>query len=246
MNEFAALLTKYKPGILIGLGLGSMVLSTVASWRYAPEAKEAIREREEELQVDKLPMGEAVKTVLPYAIPPVLFAGIGVCCIVAGNQINVQRGAAAMMAYTLSQETLRDYREKTRELVGDKKERSIKEAVANDLLERNNPKNSTVIITDNGDRLCFDNIINQYFKSSKTRVETAINKLNFDIINGRSIVTLNDYCLTLGLPEVELGTELGWGLSNPINVTFGSKLLDNGDPCVSIFHNNIPKPINLI
>lgn len=223
-----------------------MVLSTAASWRYAPEAMEAVRERKEELQVDKLPMVEAAKTILPYAIPPIVFASIGVCCIVAGNQINVQRGAAAMMAYTLSQETLRDYREKTKEVIGEKRERSIKEAVANDLLERNKLQNSTVIITDNGDRLCFDNIINQYFKSSKTKVETAINKLNFDMIHGRSVITLNDYCVALGLPEVELGTELGWGISNPINVTFGSRLLDDGDPCVMIYHNNIPKPINTI
>lgn len=243
MNEFAALLTKHKPGILTGLGLGSMVISTIASWKYAPEAMMALREREEELQTDRLPPMEIARTVFPYVLPVVLFTGVGIGCVVAGNQINVQRGAAAAMAYALSQETLRDYRAKTIESVGEKKERSIRESVANELLERNPPQNSTVIITDNGDRLCFDNVVNQYFKSSKTKVETVRNNLNFEMINGRGVITLNDYCLALGLPEVELGSDLGWDINNPIDLAFGSRLLENGDPCVLISHNNIPKPI---
>lgn len=243
MNNF---ISQNKAGLCIGGGLAFMLFGAGLAAIFSPKAVQAIEDKKEELGVDELPVGEKIKTSIGYYLPTIGFEILGASMILYGNQVNLKNEAAIMAAYAMNETALQITRDKIREVVGEKKEKDIQESVANDLLERNKSKSSTVIITDNGDRLCFDNIINQYFKSSKTRVETAINKLNFDIINGRGVVTLNDYCLALGLPEVELGTELGWGLSNPINATFGSKLLDNGDPCVSIFHNNIPKPINLI
>lgn len=245
MHNFLSVLSKHKPGIFIGLGIGSMIMATVTGIQYAIDAEIALQNRREELNTDRLPPLEIVKTAGVYFMPSLVFTATGVALILSGNKMNLDRGAAAMTAYAISEATLRDYREKTRQLVGPKKEKDIQEAVAKDLVTKNPPQNNTIIITDNGDKICYDNVINQYFRSSKTNIETIINKLNYDMIQDNGTITLNEYCLALGLPEVELGTELGWDVNKNglIKVNFTAKLLDNGEPCVVIMHDNIPRPI---
>lgn len=238
--------TKSKPGFIIGLGIGNMLMATLAGIRYAPDAREALELKKDELGVDKLSIGDTIKTAGPYFVPSIIFSGVGVFCILKGNQMNLDRGAAALTAYAISESSLRDYREKTKELIGEKKEKDIREAVAKDLVDRNTPKPGTIIVTGNGDCLCFDNVTNQYFKSSKVKIESAINALNCDMLHGESEITLNEYCLKLGLDEVELGQELGWRWDENglISVSFTAVVTENGEPCLVIVHNTIPKPLN--
>lgn len=241
MNEFAALLTKHKPGILTGLGLGSMVISTIASWKYAPEAMVAIREREEELQLDKLPPMEIAKTILPYALPVAMFTCVGIGCVVAGNQINVQRGAAAAMAYAISQETLRDYRAKTKEVVGERKEQSIRDAVAKDIIDKNPTDGKEIIITGGGDHLCFDRLSGRYFKSDIEKLKRIQNELNRRMLD-TTFISLNEFYLAVGLNPILLGDEEGWDVGRGlIEMRFSSQLTDNGEPCLVIDFDIAPK-----
>ena len=245
MSRMLDAIAKGKPGFIIGVGIGSMIMATLSGIRYAPEAREALEAKKDELGVDKLSAGDTIKTIGLYFVPSIIFTGLGVVCILKGNQMNLDRGAAALTAYALSESTLRDYREKTREIVGEKKEKDIREAVAKEIAERNQPKAGTIIVTGNGDCLCFDNVTNQYFKSSKVKIESAINALNCDMLHGEDTITLNEYCLKLGLDEVELGQELGWkhDENGLINVSFTAVVTDNGEPCLVIVHNTIPKPL---
>ena len=245
MSKIMDALIKNKPGLIIGFGIGNMLMATIAGIRYSPEARDALDTKKAELGVDKLSLKDTVKAVGPYLAPSIIFSSFGVFCILKGNQMNLDRGAAALTAYTLSESALRDYREKTRELVGEKKEKDIREAVAKDTVDRNPPKAGTIIITGNGDCLCYDNVANQYFKSSKVKIESAINSLNCDMLHGEDCISLNDYCLKLGTEEVELGNVLGWrhDENGLISVTFTATLLDSGEPCIVVTHNTIPKTI---
>jgi hypothetical protein len=246
MNNFSSFLSKNKPGLLIGFGLGSLISATFFGIRYAPEAKEMVEIRKKELNTDKLETKELISEVLPYYIPSLIFTGIGITSILCGNQINIDRSAAAMAAYTLSETALREYREKTKEIVGEKKEKDIREAIAKDTVDNNPVKPGTIIITGNGDCLCFDSVANQYFKSSKVKIESLINSINFDMLHGQDVMSLNEYCIRLGLDEVELGNNLGWDVSSNglISVSFTAVLAKNGEPCLVIAHNNIPEMIN--
>lgn len=234
MNEFAALLTKHKPGLLIGLGIGSMILATAASWKYSPDAHMAVEEKKEELGLEKLPVIETAKAVLPYALPPIIFTGIGIGCILGGNKVNVERGAAAMMAYTLTQESLREYRAKTREIVGERKERSINDAVAKEILEKNPSNGKEIIITGDGDHLCFDKLSGRYFKSNIEKLRKIENELNRRMLD-TTFISLNEFYLALGLNPITLGDEEGWDVGRGlIEMRFSSQLTDKGEPCLVI------------
>ena len=245
MSKITDAIVKNKPGFFIGLGIGSLFMATLSGIRYAPEARDALEAKKEELGVDRLSAVDTIKTVGIYFLPPIVFSSVGVACILKGNKMNVDQGAAALTAYALSETALRDYREKTKELVGEKKEKDIREAVAKDISDRNQPKPGSIIITGNGDCLCFDNVTNQYFKSSKVKIESVINMLNCDMLHGEDVITLNEYCYRLGLNGVELGQDLGWrhDENGLINVSFTAVVTDSGEPCLVITHNTIPKPI---
>lgn len=177
MNNFMAFLDRNKPGIFLGLGIGSMLAATGSAITCSMMAKEALDEKREELGTDHLDGKEIVRTAGPYFIPPLVFSATGIALILCGDHINTERGAAAMAAYAISESAFREYRSKTREIVGEKKEKDIKEAVAKDIVERNPVQSGSIIITGNGDCLCFDNVANQYFRSSKVKIESIINEI---------------------------------------------------------------------
>lgn len=244
MSRFMGYVNRNKAGILIGVGLASMVMSTVAGFRYGSMAKEALEERKEELDTDKLSASETIKTVTPYVAPALLFQIIGIGCVLAGNQVHVNKGAAAMAACAASESAFREYREQTKQIVGEKKEKDIREAVAKEVAE-SHPVGSNVMVTGKGDCLCFDDVANQYFRSSKTSIEKIINRLNFEMMDSRSFITVNDYCLALGLDTVLLGNDLGWtvdgaGIINPDIIA----QIRNDEPCLVITHSRRePKPL---
>lgn len=245
MSKLLEVFTKNKPGLLIGLGIGSMMMATLTGIRYAPEARDALDMKKRELGVDRLSAKDTIKTVGGFFVPSIAFTGVGIACIMSGNQMNVDSKAAAIAAYAISESTLRDYREKTKEIVGEKKERDIQEAIAKDTVRDNPATNSTVIVTGNGDCLCYDKVANQHFRSSKVRIESVINSINFDMLHGQDVVSLNEYCARLGLDEVELGNNLGWDVCSNglISVTFTAVVTSTGEPCLVILHNTTPEVI---
>lgn len=244
MKSLIALLTKNKPGILLGLGIGSMIMATISGIRYAPAAARDIEEKKKEYNGEKVPAPEIIKTAGLYFLPSALFTTTGIACIVGGNQMNVNRGAAAMAAYALSEATLRDYRDKTREIVGEKKEKDIKEAVAKEIMDREVTPNKLVVLTGNGDSLCYDQIARQLFRANINKIEKIINKLNFDM-RSSNVITVDEYCLAMGLDTVILGNELGWDINRNgyITVSFTAELKD-GEPCIVITHDTLPVPIH--
>jgi len=242
MSRFTNYVSRNKAGILIGVGIGSMVMSTIAAFRFSPMAKEALEEKKEELQVDKLSASDTIKTAAPYVAPVLLMEVVGVLCVLGGNHSHVVKSAAAMAACTATESAFREYRDQTKKLVGEKKEQDIREAVAKEKIESHSGE---IMVTGKGDCLCFDDVANQYFRSRKTSIEKAINRLNFEMMDSRSMITVNDYCLALGLDTVLLGNDLGWtvdgaGIINPDIIA----QIRNDEPCLVITHSRRePKPL---
>ena len=244
MNNFMAMLSKNKSGILFGLGIGSMLTAVVASWVYSPMAHDAIEEKKEELGVEKLPVGEAIKTVAPYAVTPVAFTAAGIVSFAGAHKANLDNLSAAMATIALNETTNTIYREKTKELAGDQKERKIREAVAKEIANQHPIPSNGVIVTGKGDCLCYDDVTNQYFRSDINFVKSTINNLNFEMLDSRSNISVDDYCLAMGQDTVLLGNELFWSMDTTgiINPDYTAVLKD-GEPCLVITHtNHPPKP----
>lgn len=241
MNQFTSFLSKNKPGLLMGFGLGSMIVATITGIAGAPMARDALEAKKEELNVDKLSPMDTILTAGPYFLPPVLFTCVGVGCILGGNQMNLDRGAAAMAAYAISDATFREYREKTKEIVGEKKEKDIKEAAAKELMDKNPLAGREVIITGKGDTLCFEKISGRYFRSDIETLRRIENRLNKRMIT-ESFISLNELYLEMGLDAIELGDELGWHIDRGyIGMQFSAQLTDVGDPCLVVDFDVMPR-----
>lgn len=232
---------KFKPDILIGLGLGSMFSATIAAFALAPMMKEEIDKKKEELDVDKLPPVEMVKTAAPYVIPSAAFTCLGVGLVIGGNQVRVDRGAAAMAAYAITDATYREYRDKVKEVIGEKKEKSIEEEIAKKEIEKNPLKGKEIILTGNGNYLCYDKLSGRYFRSDIEKLRRVENLLDRRIIDNM-FVSLNELYLEIGLDTVDLGDNIGWHVDTGyLQMEFCAQLTDDGQPCLVMSCAN-PQP----
>lgn len=147
-------LAKHSPEILIGVGIVSMVASTVLACRAtlkAPEAAKKAKEKFAKIEEAKKNSDELVKVhgvdevyskkerqqdlvaasvqtgvdfVKLYGVPVVLM-GAGIFMITKGHSITVKRNAALTSAFAALTRTMADYRERVRARLGEEEERHL-------------------------------------------------------------------------------------------------------------------------
>lgn len=234
-------LKKHSPGILTGIGIVGLLATSVMAVDATPKAMELIREKKEELGVEKLTAAETVKATWKCYIPAAVTAATSVACIVGANSVNAKRQAALATACTLSETAMREYKDKVVETIGEKKEREVMDAIAKDKIEKNPVSKSEVILTNKGDTLCFDPWSSRYFKSDAEKLRKAVNDLNYQLIN-EGCVTLNDFYYDIGLDETRPGETLGWNINRggQVQFRFSSQVAEDGTPCLVLEFVNPP------
>lgn len=163
--------------------------------------------------------------------PTIVTGALSLTCFITANHISVQKGIALASAYSIAEENLKDYKEKVRELFGDKKAETVKDEIAKDKVTNNAPIESNVILTGFGDSWFYESFTGRYFKSSREKINQAVNEVNRTMMLDM-YVTLNDLYYALGLPEAKVGDELGFNVDKGlIEIDFSSQLMPNGEPC---------------
>lgn len=232
---------KHSPEILMGIGIAGMVATSVMAVRATPKALRLIEDKKAETNEEKLTPIETVKTTWKCYLPAVITGGVSVACLIGANSVNTRRNAALATAYTLSESALKEYQEKVVETVGEKKEQSVRDAIAKDKLEQNPVTNREVIITDKGDTLCFDAVSGRYFKSDIEKLKKAVNELNRRM-RDEMYISLNEFYYEIGLNSIGIGDELGWNIDNGyIEPSFSSQLAEDGTPCLVIGYHVEPR-----
>ncbi len=231
---------KHSPEILTGIGITGMIAATVTAVRVTPKALRLIDERE--IKEDKrLGTLEVVETTWKCYIPVVVTGCLSVACLIGANSVNTRRNAALATAYSISETALREYQEKAVDVVGAKKERAIRDAVAEEKLKKDPVTDKQVIVTSNGENLCYDVLSGRYFKSDIEKIRQAVNTLNMRMLTDQYI-SLNDFYYEVGLPCIKLGEDLGWNIDKGhIDVEFGSHLTADGVPCLVIAYRVAPQ-----
>lgn len=240
-NNVKSATVKHSPEILTGVGIAGMVTTTVMAVRATPKAIRLLDDEKKRQSVDKLEPAEAIKTAWKCYIPAAVTGTVSVVCLMGASSVNARRNAALTAAYTLSESTLRDYRKKVIETIGEKKEQTVRDAVAKDHLEKKPVENKEVIITSKGDTLCFDVVSGRYFKSDVDRINKAVNELNRRM-RYEMYVSLNDFYYEIGLESIKLGNELGWNIDDDyIELQYSSQLATDGTPCLVIDYRYGPR-----
>ena len=241
MNKFTRFLVDNAPSILTGVGIANWALATLFGIIESPDARDEIRSEEETRVLSTM---DKIKIAAPHFIPTLVTASVGTGCIVAANNIHIDRNTAAIAACAISEAAFKEYAAKTKEIIGEKKEKVIREEVAKDVMEKHPYSGREAYLTGNGDVLCYDKNSDRYFKSDKETLLQKENRLNRRLLE-EAVITQNDLYLEIGLNPVELGNDLGWKIDDGlIKMRFDCQLTDTGVPCLVMDFELEPKYIH--
>lgn len=231
---------KHSPEILTGIGIAGMIVTTVTAVRATPKALRLVDEKEIK-DGKRLTSSEIVKTTWKCYIPSAVTGVCSAACIIGASSISARRNAALVTAYTISETALKEYKEKAVEVVGEKKEQAIRDAVAKEKLEKAHVESREFIPTGRGETPCFDPLTNTCFKSDIEAIRKAENNLNRRLRDELRI-TVNEFLQEIGLEPCDdsIGETMGWDIDKGyIDLDFSSQLV-NGVPYLVIGHHTPP------
>ena len=237
--------SKHEPEILMSMGIGGMIFSLAWRIKASFKAARAIDKYKETYGKDKLTAKETIKLTWKLYLPTVLSVAASVPCVIMSNKVSNKRYAAIATAYTISEAALQEYKDKTKEIIGEKKTKQIEESISDDRVTKTYSGGNQVILTGNGDSLFYEPLSGRYFKSNWNDILKAANELNSEAITNMSgQTTLNDWFQKIGLETTEIGETLGWNLmnnsSNLIDISISSHITKDNVPCGAIYYNRQP------
>lgn len=234
---------KHSAEILIGIGITSGIASTIFTVRGTTKAIKLI-EKEEKEKEQKLTPTEMVKTTWTCYIWSALSCTMAVACIIAGTSVNLRRNTALVTACKLSETALSEYRNKVISDIGEKTDKDIRNAIAQDKINNNQINSSSIVhVTEKGEVWCFEPLTSRYFRSSINSIEKAAIIVNNKIISD-GYASLNDFFEEIGLECSDVGDLLGWDSRNGVfKINYTSRILciegDDG-PCVVLDYYESP------
>lgn len=252
---------KHAPEIGAGLGITGMLTTTVLAVKATPKALVLIEEEKrrqnryllEEAKVngydtcnriEKLRPVEVVKVTWKCYIPAAITGTLSILCLIGASTASARRNAALAAAYTISESALKDYKNKVVEVVGEGKEREVRDAIAKDKIAKDPVENKEIIVTGKGETRCYDALSGRYFDSDINWLNKAANELNRRMIN-QTYASLNDFYYEIGLPDLsenEIGDLIGWRVDQGlIELDFSAQLATDGVPCLVMHFNIMPK-----
>jgi len=235
------ILRKNSPTILTSLSVAGLLTTVILAVKVTPEAVDKIK-ADSRKNHDGDPYAytkkEAIVSAWQYYVPAVAMGTFTTSCIVMSNSINLRRNAALASMYSLTETTLKEYQAKVVETIGQKKEKAITDAIAEDKV-KNNPVGAELIITGKGNHLCFDILSGRYFESDIEKIRKLQNDINHKLIS-EMWVSLNDVYSKMGLPNIAIGDDMGWNVDKMMEFVFTSALTESGEPCIVIDHQVMP------
>lgn len=154
----------------------------------------------------------------PHYIPVAGIALGTIACIFGANALNKKQQATLVSAYSLLEQTYRDYKAKVIEKLGEEVNSEIISEIEMDQVVNDHYKNQSEL------PLFYDYYGNRYFNMSTEDMTDAAMMLNKNYIM-RGYASLNEYYAILGLDPIDEGEVLGWNVDE-MCYTFGSNWID--------------------
>jgi len=236
------------PTILTALAVAGVVSTTVMAVRATPEAsrrlKDEVDARELDWQTRNIPVElltkrDFVKIAWQPYIPAAFMGAATIACIISANSLNTKRNTALLGAYSLTENALREYRQKVVETIGEGKEEKIRADVIQDRITSDFQDKTAIIVAGDSDQVCYDTLTGRYFKSDVETIRRAVNEINKQLIY-EGYASQNEFFTKIGLPSTEQGEELGWAVKDMLEVRFTSHLTPNERAVLAIEYYSKP------
>jgi len=166
-------------------------------------------------------------------IPAAGMAAITISAIIGANRVGTRRAAALASVYSLSEKAFAEYKDKVVEKMGANKELALRDELAQDRVSRNPASEREVIITGNGEVLCYEAFTGRYFNSSMETLKKAQNDTNYQVLNSM-YASLSDFYSKISLPTTSYSDEVGWNSDKMLELHFSTTLSEDGRPCISV------------
>ena len=236
-------LSKHSPEILMGLGIGGMVATTVLAVRATPKALLLIEDYKETVLCDHeepTPL-EVIKVAWKPYIPAAVTGVASIACLIGSASVNARRNAALAAAYKLSETAISEYREQVIETIGEKKEQAIQEKVNQKQIDKTPVDQNNIYNTGKGNTLFLDPLSQRYFRSDLEYIRRAENTLNKEILHSiYGTVNINDFYDEIGIPRTDSGDMLGWDTDRMMDLNITPGMTEWGEPCIVIGHYTRP------
>ena len=242
IKDAQRLAAKHSPEILMGIGIGGMITTTILAVRATPKAVRLMEDAKKEQEVEKLKPLDTVKATWKCYIPAAV-TGVGsVACLICSQKVNAKRNAALAAAYKLSETALTEYREQVVETFGEAKEKVIHEKIAEKQIEAAPITEHEIIRTKRGTTRCYDPLSDRYFYSDLELIRRAENTINEHLLHSIcGEATINDFYDELDLPHTDLGDRMGWNTDMLVKLHIGSMVANDGKPVIVMGHEHPPR-----
>lgn len=192
------------PIILQVVSSTGTVLAVVFAVKATPEAARRIKAAEEE-KGDKLTVpevvGETWKLYLPTAAATAVALGGGWASLHESAKHNAQLATALASADI----ALAEYQQKTKEIVGEKKEREIRDEIAKDKAFKIAEDGTEPFPTGKGEDIYILTYTGTKFKTTQENLDRACIAICERLVNGEMFVNLNELLYEIGLGNIDIG-----------------------------------------
>lgn len=219
-------LSKNSPAILTGIGIAGMATSTVLAVQATPKALLLLEEEKRNQNVNTLDIKETIRVAWRPYVPAAIIGALSVTCIIGASAIHTKRNAALATVYAISERTLLNYKDKVVEAIGEKKEKEIRDSIAQDKVNENPVSSTYIIDASKGNTLFMDSFTGRYFKSDMNAVKNAEIDINRELLS-QNYISLNSVYSILGLEKVKRGYDLGWNVDNKFEFEFSTTMAED-------------------
>lgn len=185
--------------IVAAVGVAATGITTALGTVKAIDILDAKRKE----QSDELTKGQIAAAVWPCYIPSALIAAGTVICIFGANYISKQQYNSLLAAYTLLDQSAREFKQKFIDIYGLDKEHELENEIAKD--------NLPAVTKESELPLWYDPETRRYFNTSVDDFKKALYTINHDLtING--FVSLDEFFMAMGIEPSEAANHLGWDI----------------------------------
>lgn len=231
-SQASLLVKRNSPAILTAIGVSGTITTTGLAIKATFEAADIL-----ETKPDDLSIKEKAKIVWPLYIHTAASGAITIGCIVSAAHINSRRAAAAYSLLNVSERAFEEYQEKVRETIGDKKEKDVRDKVAQDRVTNTPPSENIVVLAAPGNVMCMESHTGRYFHSDMESLRRAENDVNAHLIHNM-YVSLSDFYDILDLPHTRESDNGGWESGRSLELSY-SAVLHEGSPVLVLDYNYI-------
>jgi hypothetical protein len=226
------------PTILTTVGVIGAATTAYLAGKASFQAADMIRLKEgldyrdeDDLREPREVVKDRVELVWRLYIPPAAMLVATTACIIGANRIGSRRAAAMAAAYSITEKTLVEYRDKVAEKFGTRKEEQVRDEIMQDRVNDSWDDSIEVHGRPTGE-ICYDKFSDRYVWSTVEGIRSAQNDLNATILND-GYAAVADFYYILDMPAPPWSQEIGWNADEMQKISFSSVLTPSGKPVIA-------------